>query len=135
LFLFIVLFYSILFLFFIFIFIFIFFIFIFILIFIYFYPSSYESETGDERDIIKVVQKCLNKAVAQRTISKQEAMCELAKLPLVICLEIIETVSLSGYNKVQLEEKQPSRSILSRYKHRIDLQDFSLHQFFHQNHL
>jgi hypothetical protein len=48
-------------------------------------------------------------------------MCELAKLPSVICLEIIETVSLTGYNKAQLEEKQPSRSILSRYKHRIDL--------------
>jgi len=31
---------------------------------IIFYPLSFESVTGDERNIIKVVQKCLNKAVA-----------------------------------------------------------------------
>lgn len=58
-------------------------------------------------------------------------MCELAKLPMVICSEVIETVSLSGYSKVQSENSQPSRSVLSKYKNRQDLQDISLHQFFH----
>jgi hypothetical protein len=52
---------------------------------------SCDAETGDERDIIKLVQKCLNKSIAQRTISKQEAMCELARLPNVICSDTIET--------------------------------------------
>jgi hypothetical protein len=37
-----------------------------------------ESETGDERDIVKLVQHCSNRSISQRAISKQEAMCELA---------------------------------------------------------
>jgi hypothetical protein len=58
--------------------------------------NSCETDAGDERDIVKTVHKCLNRSVVQRTISKQEAMCELAKLPMVTCSETIETVSLSS---------------------------------------
>jgi len=42
-------------------------------VFLFIYISC-DAETGDERDIIKLVQKCLNKSIAQRTIPKQEAM-------------------------------------------------------------
>ena len=90
-------------------------------------------ETGDERDVIKLVQKCLNRSVAQRTISKQEAMCELSRKPMVICSEVIETVSLSGYTKLSSDGNyNTSKTVLTKYKNRtIDLH-LSLHDFFHK---
>ncbi len=39
------------------------------------------------------MHQCLNGTVAQRTINKQKSMCELAKLPMFICSESIETIS------------------------------------------
>jgi hypothetical protein len=45
--------------------------------------------------LIKIVQKRLNKSIANRTITKQETVCQLAKLPLVICSEQIDIISLS----------------------------------------
>ena len=59
-----------------------------------------QTETSDQKDSIKTVQKRLNRIVGQWTISKQEAMCELAKLPMVICSETIDRASLSGALKV-----------------------------------
>jgi hypothetical protein len=61
------------------------------------FALSCETETGDENDIIKTVQKCLNKTVSSRTITKQEAVCQLGKLPLVICSETIGTVCLEQF--------------------------------------
>ena len=58
-----------------------------------------EIETGTSHDVASVVCKLMNRSVAERTITKQEAMCELAKLPMVICSESIETVSISGSAK------------------------------------
>ncbi len=40
---------------------------------------------------MKTVQKCLNKSISNRTITKQEAMCQVGKLSLVICSESIDT--------------------------------------------
>jgi len=79
----------------------------------------------------KLVQRCLNRSIAQRTISKQEAMCELARLPSVICSEIIETVSLSGYIKLSNGCFNESRTMLNKYKNRKTNLNQSLHQFFH----
>ena len=93
---------------------------------------SCDVETGDERDIIKLVQKCLNKSIAQRTISKQEVMCELARLPNnVICSDTIETVSLSGYTKLCNDSYNLAKTFLSKYKRRTEFLDYSLHQYFH----
>jgi len=93
--------------------------------------KSCDDETGNERDVVKLVQRCLNRSIAQRTISKQEAMCELARLPSVICSEIIETVSLSGYTKLSNGCFNESRTMLNKYKNRKTNLNQSLHQFFH----
>jgi len=100
-------------------------------VFFLFIYISCDAETGDERDIIKLVQKCLNKSIAQRTISKQEAMCELARLPNVICSDTIETVSLSGYTKLCDDSYNLAKTFLSKYKRRTEFLDYSLHQYFH----
>jgi hypothetical protein len=85
-----------------------------IFLLLFFLYISCDAETGDERDIIKLVQKCLNKSIAQRTISKQEAMCELARLPNVICSDAIETVSLSGYTKFCDDSYNLAKTFLSK---------------------
>jgi hypothetical protein len=96
------------------------------------YPQSCIEETGDERDVVKLVQKCLNKSVAQRTISKQEAMCELSRKPMVICSEVIETVSLSGYTKLSNGIYNASKTLLTKYKNRVNDLHLSFHEFFHK---
>jgi hypothetical protein len=95
------------------------------------FALSCETETGDENDIIKTVQKCLNKTVSSRTITKQEAVCQLGKLPLVICSETIETVSLSGAVRISKNMNSTYKTFLSKYNTRTTHLDKSLHQFFH----
>jgi len=83
------------------------------------------------RDIVKLVQSCLNRSISQRTISKQEAMCELARLPMVICSDIIETVSLSGYTKLSDGIYNGSKTLLTKYRNwKEGLQQY-FHDFFH----
>jgi hypothetical protein len=96
-----------------------------------------EAETGDEKDVIKTVQKCLNRSVSNRTITKQEAVCQLGKLPLVICSETIDTVSLSGVVRVTNGTNSTYKTFLSKYNTRTTHLDKSLHQFFHltKNHI
>jgi len=62
---------------------------------------------------------------------KDFTMCELARLPSVICSEIIETVSLSGYTKLSNGCFNESRTMLNKYKNRKTNLNQSLHQFFH----
>lgn len=90
-----------------------------------------EMETGDENDVIRVVQKCLNKTVASRTTSKQEAVCLLGKLPLLICSESIETISLSSVSRVSSGYDTTYKTLIAKYNNRKDHHDKSLHQFFH----
>jgi hypothetical protein len=90
-----------------------------------------ESETGDERDIVKSVQRCLNRSISQRTISKQEENFELARLPMVICSEIIETVSLSGNTKLSDGIFNGSKTLLTKYRNWTDGLQQSFHEFFH----
>jgi len=81
--------------------------------------------------LIKIVQKSLNKSIANRTITKQETVCQLAKLPLVICSEQIDIISLSKAVKVQETNTSYSTTFLSKYANRMDHLDKSLHQYFH----
>lgn len=90
-----------------------------------------EEETGDEKDIVKTVQKCLNRTVAQRTITKQETMCQLAKLPFVVCSETIDTISLSGAMKIENGVDHHYTTLLAKYNRRTTNFDKSLHQYFH----
>jgi hypothetical protein len=59
-------------------------------------------------------------------------MLELAKLPMVICSETIETVSLSRYTKITDGSSNQYKTFLSRYKNRTELLDHSLHEYFHK---
>ncbi len=77
------------------------------------------------------VQKCLNRSVSNRTITKQEAVCQLGKLPLVICSETIDTVSLSGVVRVTNGTNSTYKTFLSKYNTRTTHLDKSLHHFFH----
>jgi hypothetical protein len=54
-----------------------------------------EDMYGNKSGVFSVIRKLLNRASVERAISKQEAMCLLAQLPLVLCSENIELVSLS----------------------------------------
>ena len=59
---------------------------------------------------------------------KKKKMCELGQLPMVICSEGIETVSITGSTRCSNE----TSTILSQYKKRPDTQEhLSLHEFFH----
>ena len=63
-------------------------------------------------------------------ITKQECMVLLSDLPLYICSEIIEKVSLSGDVAVT-NEKKKSNTILAKYKRRpFNERDITLNQFF-----
>ena len=58
-------------------------------------------------------------------------MCELARLPMVICSEVIETVSLSGYTKLSSGTYNASKTLLTRYKNRTEDPQVSFHNYFH----
>ena len=79
----------------------------------------------------------MNRSVAQRTITKPEAMCELGSLPMVICSESIETVSLSGqtkFGKGNDGDGYSTNTLPSRYRKREKPEELglSLHQYFHK---
>jgi len=72
----------------------------------------------------------MNRSVANRTITKPEAMCELGQLPMVICSESIETVSITG--SIRCTSDGATSTMLSQYKNRLDTQEhLSLHEFYH----
>ena len=52
--------------------------------------------SGTANDVKKIARKLLNKTSKDKVISKQECMCQLARLDLFLCSESIETVSISG---------------------------------------
>jgi hypothetical protein len=54
-----------------------------------------EDMYGNKDGLFSAARKLLNHASVDRTISKQEAMCLMAQLPLILCSERIEPVSLS----------------------------------------
>jgi hypothetical protein len=58
--------------------------------------------------VLSAARKMRNRASVDRTISKQEAMCLLAQLPLILCSERIEPVSLYPSRRIcnQIEAKK-----------------------------
>jgi hypothetical protein len=77
-------------------------------------------------------RKLMNRAAANRTISKQEAMILVAGLDLVDCSDVIDTVSLSGAYKLS-KDKSARKTIVHKYAKR-DLDgptaDMSLDQYY-----
>ena len=58
-------------------------------------------------------------------------MCELGGLSLVMCSDNIESVSLSGANKLQIQGELTSETFLSQYCNRKECLDMSLHAYYH----
>jgi hypothetical protein len=89
------------------------------------------SETsGTVTELKTLARVSLNEVTKEKVISKQECMCHLAGLDLVLCLESIESVSISGTCKLGTE-KQAKSTLLSMYAKRQNTQkDMTLHEFF-----
>ena len=77
----------------------------------------------------RLVRHILNRTTTQRTFSKQECMVLLSQLPLVMCSEIIKTVSISDSKK--LNNKTRTSKDLKSYSNRsTEDEDFSFAEFF-----
>lgn len=62
--------------------------------------NSAQTVSGDETDLIKLAKRMLNRTTSSRVISKQECMVESTDLPLTLCSEMIQTISISGSTRV-----------------------------------
>ncbi len=61
-----------------------------------FLPYRTKDDLEDPTDVTRLIQKLLNKTISARMITKQECMVLLSDLPLCICSDIIQKVSLNG---------------------------------------
>ena len=85
--------------------------------------------TGSLQDVKRVARKILNEALKLRVISKQESLCQLVSLPLHLCSERIEHVSLAGEARLSTE-LQSKTSFLYQHANRCDCRHLSLADFF-----
>ncbi len=86
--------------------------------------------SGTKTEVKTLARVLLNKVTKEKVISKQECMCHLAGLNLVLCSESIESVSISGAYKLGTED-QAKATLLSQYARRENMQeDMTLHQYF-----
>src|SRR5687767_14311667 len=73
--------------------------------------------SGTTNDVKRIARKLLNKTTKDKVISKQECMCHLAKLDLVLCSESFETVSISGEYRLCTDGESKS-TFLPKYAKR-----------------
>ena len=85
--------------------------------------------SGTVQDVKRVARKILNEALKLRVISKQESLCQLVGLPLFLCSERIEQVSLAGEVRLSTE-KESKTSFLCKYANRKDCHGMSMAQYF-----
>ena len=86
--------------------------------------------SGTISEVKTLARVLLNKVTKEKVISKQECMCHLAGLNLVLCSESIESVSISGTYKLGTEN-QAQTTLLSQYAKRENiLKDMTLHEYF-----
>jgi hypothetical protein len=91
--------------------------------------SSSDEVTGDNRDVVRISRKILNRAIGERTICKQECVTLLGGLDLHKCTESPTTVSMTGWHKVGSSSK---RQFLHVYQNRSSDFEMSLHQCFYK---
>ena len=92
-----------------------------------------EETTGDNYELQRVTKKILNKAASRRLISKQEASVLLSDLPLTMCSDLFEVVSLSNWTRISSEEKQKQDcKFINLYaKREKEFHHLSLKQYWH----
>ena len=70
-------------------------------------------------DLMRVCRQAMNKATTKRRISKQEAVLLLAEMPLTLCTESIESVSISNSKRLRSrEDKDTDKTFVTAYAHR-----------------
>lgn len=84
-------------------------------------------------DLMRVCRQAMNKATTKRLISKQEAVVLLAELPLTLCTESIESVSIS--NSVRLrrrEDKETDKTFVKAYVKRASHHEsMNMSEYYH----
>ena len=91
---------------------------------------SAREEMGDQKDITRLVRKLLNEASKCRMISKQEALCQLARLQLYDCSESVWNVSIAGSVKLDTN-KEATSTFIAKYANRKVHLDKTLDEYFH----
>jgi hypothetical protein len=93
--------------------------------------DEYTETTDDESDVSRMVCKILNKMTSSRLIPLQEVLVILLDLNLVLCSEMLDTISL--FSKAITTSSNRGNSIISRYcKRPSHLEDYSLFDYFHK---
>jgi len=92
-----------------------------------------EDFTGDKADVVRPCKQIMNKCASKRLISKQEAMVLLADLPLTVCTEGFEAVSLAHSQQVTLKGKlRDDKKFITQHATRdVSFENMSLHECFH----
>ena len=89
------------------------------------------SSIDDDNKLVQIVSKALNSISSNRTISKQEAVMHIARLPLVTCSESIVPVYANGYYKITKNEKK--NDIILQYALRKEsMWQLSLSEYFYK---
>ena len=77
----------------------------------------------------RLVRHILNRTTTQRTISKQECMVLLSQIPLVMCSELIKTISISDSKKLS-NKTRTSKDIQEYVKRSQEEESMSYAEFF-----
>ena len=77
----------------------------------------------------RLVRHILNRTTTQRTISKQECMVLLSQIPLVMCSEIIKTISISDSRKLS-NKTRTSKNLQEYIKRSQEEESLSYAEFF-----
>ena len=85
---------------------------------------------SDKTDVQRLARQLLNRTVGEKMISKQEAMVHIGQLDFVNCSESLDTVSISGYYKLNIGKS--ATTLLKKHAMRSqELAHLTLHQYFH----
>jgi hypothetical protein len=88
--------------------------------------------TGDENDLIRLARKMLNRTTSDRVISKQECVVESTDIPLTLCSDMIQTISISGSSRIHAEKPVGKKSLMDAYMTRpVTDEGKSFSQFVH----
>ena len=93
------------------------------------------SHEGDITGLKGLTKRAMNWMSGNRTISIQEAVHEIEELPLVLCSERLLPVYINGFMSIKRESQPNPTDCLSRYAHRKEHMDMSLHRYFYQKYV
>ena len=87
-----------------------------------------DTQTGIH-NLRRVATKCINQMAKDKLMSKQEAVCLMAKLDLYKCSESIDNVSITDSQSIDSDGKITSRNEMSKYAARDSYYDLSFYNW------